>query len=397
MSEAALRLVEKDGMDKEKALESALSQIERAFGKGSIMKLGQQGAAIDIEAVSTGSIGLDIALGIGGLPKGRIIEIYGPESSVKTTLALHVIAEAQKNGGICAFVDAEHALDPGYARKLGVDTLVAVAAETAVARCGEPTIATRDQLPCSREELWQPVVEEVSVAGTTRNIVEDHQGRRIVGRQGVEGCIDIVATDAQAGGCGKQRMYEALQAVTAIEPPSDAGEADLEYVREIRMAKVVGGHRPAARPPRVARVVVARGCVLLLPTPRGVPHGGRLSEAAPFAKAKVSARWSLIDCDDPTLPAGASAGGDVTTHAGYIVELWRGFAIGIEPTTSRPCPRRPLVSCGIALLANKSEHGVQVSTTVARQCRSAIAKLVDFAQTTAEGSALLTHPPAVRG
>ncbi len=121
MSEAALRLVEKDGMDKEKALESALSQIERAFGKGSIMKLGQQGAAIDIEAVSTGSIGLDIALGIGGLPKGRIIEIYGPESSGKTTLALHVIAEAQKNGGICAFVDAEHALDPGYARKLGVD------------------------------------------------------------------------------------------------------------------------------------------------------------------------------------------------------------------------------------------------------------------------------------
>jgi len=121
MSEAALRLVEKDGMDKEKALESALSQIERAFGKGSIMKLGQQGAAIDIEAISTGSIGLDIALGIGGLPKGRIIEIYGPESSGKTTLALHVVAEAQKMGGVCAFVDAEHALDPKYARALGVD------------------------------------------------------------------------------------------------------------------------------------------------------------------------------------------------------------------------------------------------------------------------------------
>ena len=121
MSDAALRLVEKDEMDKEKALESALSQIERAFGKGSIMRLGQKDAAMDIEAVSTGSIGLDIALGIGGLPKGRIIEIYGPESSGKTTLALHVIAEAQKNGGICAFVDAEHALDPGYARKLGVN------------------------------------------------------------------------------------------------------------------------------------------------------------------------------------------------------------------------------------------------------------------------------------
>ncbi len=121
MSEAALRLVEKDGMDKEKALESALSQIERAFGKGSIMRLGQRDAALDVEAVSTGSIGLDIALGIGGLPKGRIIEIYGPESSGKTTLALHVIAEAQKNGGVCAFVDAEHALDPKYARALGVD------------------------------------------------------------------------------------------------------------------------------------------------------------------------------------------------------------------------------------------------------------------------------------
>ncbi len=121
MSEAALRLVEKDEMDKEKALESALTQIERAFGKGSIMRLGQRDAAMDVEAVSTGSIGLDIALGIGGLPKGRIIEIYGPESSGKTTLALHVIAEAQKNGGICAFVDAEHALDPKYARNLGVN------------------------------------------------------------------------------------------------------------------------------------------------------------------------------------------------------------------------------------------------------------------------------------
>src|SRR5690625_2272358 len=108
-------------MDKQKALDSALAQIERSFGKGSIMKLGQRDAAMDIEAVSTGSLGLDIALGIGGLPKGRIIEIYGPESSGKTTLALHCIAEEQKNGGICAFVDAEHALDPGYARKLGVN------------------------------------------------------------------------------------------------------------------------------------------------------------------------------------------------------------------------------------------------------------------------------------
>ncbi|MFM2390886.1 MAG: recombinase RecA [Pseudomonadota bacterium] len=108
-------------MDKQKALESALAQIERQFGKGSIMKLGANSPAMDIEATSTGSLGLDIALGIGGLPQGRIIEIYGPESSGKTTLTLHVVAESQKKGGVCAFVDAEHALDPQYAKKLGVN------------------------------------------------------------------------------------------------------------------------------------------------------------------------------------------------------------------------------------------------------------------------------------
>lgn len=107
--------------DKSKALEAALSQIERAFGKGSVMRLGQREIAAEADVVSTGSLGLDIALGIGGLPRGRVIEIYGPESSGKTTLALHVIAEAQKSGGVCAFVDAEHALDAGYARKLGVN------------------------------------------------------------------------------------------------------------------------------------------------------------------------------------------------------------------------------------------------------------------------------------
>ncbi len=107
-------------MDKTKALDAALSQIERAFGKGSIMRLGQ-GSAVEVETVPTGSLGLDIALGVGGLPRGRIVEIYGPESSGKTTLALHTIAEAQKRGGVCAFVDAEHALDPIYARKLGVN------------------------------------------------------------------------------------------------------------------------------------------------------------------------------------------------------------------------------------------------------------------------------------
>ena len=121
---AAANLIELNGkrdMDKAKALESALAQIERQFGKGSIMKLGQNNPVMEIEATSTGSLGLDIALGIGGLPQGRIVEIYGPESSGKTTLSLHVVAESQKKGGVCAFVDAEHALDPQYAKKLGVN------------------------------------------------------------------------------------------------------------------------------------------------------------------------------------------------------------------------------------------------------------------------------------
>ena len=121
MSVTNLRVVDGNTMDKGKALDAALSQIERAFGKGSVMKLGQRKNAIDIESVSSGSLGLDIALGIGGLPRGRVIEIYGPESSGKTTLALHAIAEVQKTGGIAAFIDAEHALDPSYAGKLGVD------------------------------------------------------------------------------------------------------------------------------------------------------------------------------------------------------------------------------------------------------------------------------------
>ncbi|MCA0272483.1 MAG: recombinase RecA [Proteobacteria bacterium] len=112
---------DKRSAEKQKALDSALAQIERQFGKGSIMKLGADNPVMEIEATSTGSLGLDIALGIGGLPKGRIVEIYGPESSGKTTLTLHVVAEEQKKGGVCAFVDAEHALDPQYAKKLGVN------------------------------------------------------------------------------------------------------------------------------------------------------------------------------------------------------------------------------------------------------------------------------------
>jgi recombination protein RecA len=123
MSQAqpALRLVEGSSVDKSKALEAALSQIERHFGKGSIMRLGKNDRSMDVDTISSGSLGLDIALGIGGLPRGRVVEIYGPESSGKTTLALHAVAEAQKKGGTCAFIDAEHALDPVYARKLGLN------------------------------------------------------------------------------------------------------------------------------------------------------------------------------------------------------------------------------------------------------------------------------------
>ncbi len=120
MEKPQLRVVEGGSMDKQKALEAALAQIDKLHGKGSIMRLGANDRIMDVEAISTGSLGLDIALGIGGLPRGRVIEIYGPESSGKTTLALQVVAESQKKGGICAFVDAEHALDPVYARKLGV-------------------------------------------------------------------------------------------------------------------------------------------------------------------------------------------------------------------------------------------------------------------------------------
>jgi len=121
VTQANLRLVEGTSVDNTKALDAALSQIERAFGKGSIMRLGKNEKAVEIDTVPTGSLGLDIALGVGGLPRGRVVEIYGPESSGKTTLTLHVIAEAQKKGGVCAFIDAEHALDTIYARKLGVN------------------------------------------------------------------------------------------------------------------------------------------------------------------------------------------------------------------------------------------------------------------------------------
>ncbi|MDC3347882.1 recombinase RecA [Paracoccaceae bacterium] len=165
-------------MDKAKALESALAQIERNFGKGSIMKLGQREAAMDIEAISTGSLGLDIGLGIGGLPKGRIIEIYGPESSGKTTLALHVLAEEQKSGGICAFVDAEHALDPSYARKLGVDVDELLISQP---DAGEQALEITDTLV--RSGAVSVVVVDSVAALTPKSELEGDMGDSSVGVQ----------------------------------------------------------------------------------------------------------------------------------------------------------------------------------------------------------------------
>ena len=177
MSSTLVDFSERRGMDKQKALESALAQIERSFGKGSIMKLGAT-PALDIAAISTGSIGLDIALGIGGLPKGRIIEIYGPESSGKTTLALHVIAEEQRSGGICAFVDAEHALDPAYAKKVGVniDELLISQPDT-----GEQALEITETLV--RSGAVSVVVVDSVAALTPKSELEGEMGDAQVGAQ----------------------------------------------------------------------------------------------------------------------------------------------------------------------------------------------------------------------
>ena len=177
MTDNLLKLDERRVMDKQKALDSALAQIERNFGKGSIMKLGQQ-TALDIESTSTGSLGLDIALGIGGLPKGRIIEIYGPESSGKTTLALHTVAEEQKKGGICAFVDAEHALDPVYARKLGVDVDELLISQP---DAGEQALEITDTLV--RSGAVSMVVVDSVAALTPRAELEGDMGDAQVGLQ----------------------------------------------------------------------------------------------------------------------------------------------------------------------------------------------------------------------
>jgi recombination protein RecA len=174
---AQLKVVDSVTSDRQKALDAALSQIDRAFGKGSVMKLGSR-QAIDIETISTGSLGLDIALGIGGLPRGRIVEIYGPESSGKTTLALHAIAEAQKAGGTAAFVDAEHALDPVYARKLGcnIDELLISQPDT-----GEQGLEIADTLV--RSGAIDVLVVDSVAALTPRAELEGEMGDSHVGLQ----------------------------------------------------------------------------------------------------------------------------------------------------------------------------------------------------------------------
>jgi recombination protein RecA len=178
MSNTALRLVGKDEGDKQRALEAALTQIDRAFGKGSVMKLGDKGKIVEIESVHTGSLGLDLALGIGGLPKGRVVEIYGPESSGKTTLALHVVAEVQKAGGTAAFVDAEHALDPAYAHKLGVnlDDLLVAQPDT-----GEQALEIVDTLV--RSGAVDIVVIDSVAALTPRAEIEGEMGDSLPGLQ----------------------------------------------------------------------------------------------------------------------------------------------------------------------------------------------------------------------
>ncbi|MEO8812818.1 MAG: recombinase RecA [Caulobacteraceae bacterium] len=178
MSNAALRLVGKEEGDKQRALEAALTQIDRAFGKGSVMKLGDKGKIVEIESVHTGSLGLDLALGIGGLPKGRVVEIYGPESSGKTTLALHVVAEVQKAGGTAAFVDAEHALDPSYAHKLGVnlDDLLVAQPDT-----GEQALEIVDTLV--RSGAVDIVVIDSVAALTPRAEIEGEMGDSLPGLQ----------------------------------------------------------------------------------------------------------------------------------------------------------------------------------------------------------------------
>jgi recombination protein RecA len=180
MNDTPFRVIEGNFtiMDKQKALEAALSQIERNFGKGSIMRLGKNDKPVEVEAISTGSLGLDIALGIGGLPRGRVVEIFGPESSGKTTLALHVIAEAQKKGGACGFVDAEHALDPIYAKKLGVNLEELIISQP---DAGEQALEITDTLV--RSGAIDVIVVDSVAALTPKAEIEGEMGDVLPGMQ----------------------------------------------------------------------------------------------------------------------------------------------------------------------------------------------------------------------
>ena len=239
MSQPALRVVEGSSMDKSKALSAALSQIERQFGKGSIMRLGKNDKTMDVEAISTGSLGLDIALGIGGLPRGRVVEIYGPESSGKTTLALHTIAEAQKKGGICAFVDAEHALDPIYARKLGVDT---------------------DNLLISQPDAGEQALEiaDTLVRSGAIDVLVVDSVAALVPRSELEGEMGDVQPGSQA-----RLMSQALRKLTASISKS---RTMVVFINQIRMKIGVMYGSPETTTRR------QRAEILRLGAPRHPPH-----------------------------------------------------------------------------------------------------------------------------
>ena len=245
MSQSVLRLVGRDDGEKQRALEAALAQIDRAFGKGSVMKLGDKGKIVEIESVSTGSLGLDLALGIGGLPRGRVVEIYGPESSGKTTLALHVVAEVQKSGGTAAFIDAEHALDPSYAHKLGVnlDDLLVSQPDT-----GEQALEICDTLV--RSGAVDIVIIDSVAALTPRAEIEGEMGDSLPGLQA-------------------RLMSQALRKLTGlhlqVQDPGDLHQPDPHEDRgDVRQP---GNHHRRQRPE-----------VLRLGAPGHPPH--RLGQAA---------------------------------------------------------------------------------------------------------------------
>src|SRR5881398_3722254 len=208
MSVSALRIVEGSSMDKSKALAAALSQIERQFGKGSVMKLGKNDRSMDVETISSGSLGLDIALGVGGLPKGRVVEIYGPESSGKTTLALHTVAEGQKKGGICAFIDAEHALDPVYARKLGVNI---------------------DELLISQPDTGEQALEitETLVRSNAVDVIVIDSAAALVPRAELDGDMGDSLPGLQA-----RLMSQALRKLTAAIARSGGAVTCINQIRE---------------------------------------------------------------------------------------------------------------------------------------------------------------------